>query len=94
MADPRTGGVSLHPSATRDVPLRPPRTAYHGLPCGAAGCIWAVRFQDNQSFFVHDGVGRYAMRALAKEDLMDVDLDIWSEQVKPWILRLHEGEPA
>lgn len=57
--------------------------------CHLAGCVQAFRCQDHRLFYVHDGLGRYSMVEITEEDLNNLEVDIWGDQVKPWIKQLH-----
>ena len=61
--------------------------------CHQAGCAHAIRRMDGRVFFVHEARGRREVLAISDEDIRGL-VDIWGDQVKPWIERLHQEEPA
>lgn len=85
----------MRPDISLDGPfLDSPLRVRQETPCGISECSWAFRKQDGRYFFVHDNGEQYAMIEISDDDLCNADLDIWSEQVKPWIGRLHRGVVA
>ena len=61
--------------------------------CHQAGCVHAIRRTDGHVFFIHEGLGRTEALAISDDDIRGL-VDIWGDQVKPWIISLHEEEPA
>jgi len=58
--------------------------------CHQAGCKYLVtRGIDDRAIFIHDGLGAIDVIEISDADLGDMTVDIWGEQVKPWIAGLH-----
>mgnify|MGYP001605457613 CR=1 FL=1 len=58
--------------------------------CQESECTAAIRHKACGCVaFIHDERGRTDEIEISAIDLRDFDLDIWGDQVKPWIKRLH-----
>jgi hypothetical protein len=63
--------------------------------CRKAGCACSFEHHnDGRATFVHDGPGGVERLEISARDVQDLEFNLWGDQVKPWIERLHGEGPG